>query len=91
MVTDSADRPQAIVAESRVREVPPERQPWTRISEVARALEPGLILSDSLNPGQLLAAVRATPASEYLVLHADGSPAGILAASDLAAALGGSR
>ena len=34
-----------------------------------------------------MAAMRATPASEYLVVHRDGSLAGILAASDLAAAL----
>jgi Zn-dependent protease len=91
VVTDSSDRPQAIVEESRVRAMPPERQPWTTVSEVARALEPGLVLSDSLQPDDLMAAVRATPANEYLVVHPDGSLAGILAASDLAAALGGRR
>lgn len=88
VVTDSADRPQAIVAESRVREVPPERQPWTAVGEVARALEPGLLLPDTLQAIDLLAAVRATPASEYLVVRPDGTLAGILTASDLAAALG---
>jgi Zn-dependent protease len=88
VVTDSADRPQAIVAESRVREVSIERQPWTNISEVARALEPGLVLSDSLDGDALMDAVRATPATEYLILHRDGTLAGILAATDLAAALG---
>jgi Zn-dependent protease len=88
VITDSADRPQAIVMEARVREVPPERQPWTRVGEVARAIEPGLLLPESLRPAELLAAVRATPASEYLVVHPDGSLAGILAATDLAAMLG---
>ncbi len=71
-----------------MRDVPLERQPWTSVAEVARALEPGLLLPDTLQPAELIAAVRATPASEYLVVHADGSLAGILAASDLAAALG---
>ena len=88
VVTDGADRPQAIVAEARVREVPLERQPWTTVAEVARAIEPGLLLPDSLRAGELIAAVRATPATEYLVIHPDGTLAGILASSDLAAALG---
>jgi Zn-dependent protease len=87
VVTDSADRPQAIVGEARVREVPVERQPWTSISEVSRALEPGLLLSDTLDGGALMEAMQATPASEYLILRHDGSLAGILAATDLAAAL----
>jgi Zn-dependent protease len=90
VVTDSADRPQAIVTESRVRELPAERQPWTRVGEVARAIEPGLLLPDTLRPADLMAAVRATPASEYLVVHPDGTLAGILATTDLAAALGSS-
>jgi CBS domain containing-hemolysin-like protein len=68
--------------------VPPERQPWTSVGEVARAIEPGLLLPDTLEAAELIAAMRATPASEYLVVHRDGSLAGILAASDLAAALG---
>jgi hypothetical protein len=38
---------------------------------------------------ELIAAIRATPAHEYLVVHPDGSPAGILATSDLAALLKG--
>jgi Zn-dependent protease len=87
VVTDSADRPQAIVAEARVRELPVERQPWTNISEVARALEPGLLLPDSLEGGALMEALQATPASEYLIMRRDGTLAGILAATDLAAAL----
>jgi Zn-dependent protease/CBS domain-containing protein len=88
VVIDRADRLQAIVTEARIREVPLDRQPWTSVSECARALEPGLLLADTLQPSDLLAAIRATPASEYLVLRADGAPAGILASSDLAAALG---
>jgi Zn-dependent protease len=91
VIVDAAQRPQAIVEEIRVRDVPVERQAWKSVSEVARALEPGLILPDALSGEALMAAVRATPAGEYLVIAADGSPAGILAASDLATALGGGR
>jgi Zn-dependent protease len=89
IVTDSADRPQAIVEEARVRALAPEQQPWTRVTEVARAIEAGLVLSDSLGPEELIAAIRATPASEYLVVHPDGSLAGIFATSDLAALMNG--
>ena len=87
VVTDSADQVQSIVEEARVRELPPERQPWTPVHAVARALEPGLILADSLTARGLVDAIRRTPASEYLVLRPNGSLAGVFAASDLAAAL----
>ena len=87
VVVDSSEHPQSIVEESRVRRVPSERQAWTPIGDVARALEPGLVLLDSLDSQALVEAIRRTPANEYLVVHPDGSPAGILAASDLAAVL----
>lgn len=91
IVTDSYERPSAIVEESRVRELPLERQPWTHVGDLARALEPGLVLLETLDATELIAAMRATPANEYLVVHADGSLAGVLAASDLVAALGTTR
>jgi hypothetical protein len=87
VLVDSSDRPQAIVDEASIGAVPPDRRPWTRLTEVARRLEPGLVLPLGLHGEELLAAMRATPAHEYLVVDADGSPAGILATSDLAAAL----
>lgn len=91
VVVDSEYRPQAIVEENRVRDVPVERQAWTPVTAVARRLEPGLVISDTLGGAALMNAVRSTPAGEYLVVGADGHPAGILAAGDLAAALGGGR
>lgn len=90
VLVDTADQPRAIVDEALIGAVPPERRPWTQLSEVARPLEPGLILQLGLAGQDLLSAVRATPAHEYLVVHEDGSPAGILAMADLAATLQGS-
>jgi Zn-dependent protease len=87
VVVDAADHPRAIVDEARIGAVPPDRRPWTRLVDVARGLEPGLVLPTGLSGQELLEAVRATPAHEYLVVHADGSPAGILATADLAAQL----
>jgi Zn-dependent protease/CBS domain-containing protein len=91
VIVDIDLHPRAIVEENRVRDVPVDRQAWTSVTEVARALEPGLIISDELTGDALMSAVRAQPAGEYLVVRPDGSPAGILAASDLAIALGGGR
>jgi Zn-dependent protease len=90
VLIDAAERPQGIVDEALIGAVPPERRPWTPLTEVARPMEPGLVLDVGLSGKDLLAAVRATPAHEYLVVHKDGSPAGILAAVDLAASLKGS-
>ena len=87
VVVDGRQQPQAIVDEAMIGAVPPERRPWVPVSEVARPLEPGLVLDVGLSGADLLAAVRAVPAHEYLVVNRDGSPAGILAAADLAASL----
>jgi CBS domain containing-hemolysin-like protein len=89
VLVDAADRPAAIVDEAKIGSVPVDRRPWTALSTVARPLEPGLMLPVHLSGTDLLDAVRATPAHEYLVVNEDGSPAGILAAADLAAALKG--
>lgn len=87
VIVDGADRPRAIVDERRIRAVPVDRQAWTSVADVSRAIEPGMVLPLTLTGQALVDAVREFPASEYLVVRPDGSPAGILAASDLAAAL----
>jgi len=89
VLVDNTDQPRAIVDEELIGAVPPERRAWTQLSEVARPLEPGLILRNGLAGEDLLSAVRATPAHEYLVVHDDGTPAGILATADLAVRLQG--
>lgn len=89
VVVDTADRPRAIVDELQIGAIPPEQRPWTYLDAVSRPIEPGLVLRLGLSGEDLLAAVRATPAHEYLVVHTDGTPAGILATADLAAALKG--
>jgi Zn-dependent protease len=89
VLVDARQQPQAIVDEARIGAVPPERRAWTAITEVARALEPGLVLNLGMSGADVLAAVRTTPAHEYLVVDQQGSPAGILAAADLVASLRG--
>jgi hypothetical protein len=46
-----------------------------------------MVLGVDLTGDALLAALRHTPAHEYLVVHPDGSAAGILSARDLLAEL----
>lgn len=87
VLVDAADEPRAIVDEAQIGSVPPDRRAWTQLSSVARPIEPGLVLPVSLGGDELLAAVRATPAHEYLIVNSDGTPAGILATADLAAVL----
>jgi CBS domain containing-hemolysin-like protein len=48
-----------------------------------------MVLGANLAGDSLLDAMRSTPAREYLVVHEDGSLAGILSASDLMAQLTG--
>ena len=66
---------------------PAERQPWMSVSDLARPVEAGLVLSTSLTGEDLMSAVQRTPATEYLVAGADGSLQGVLARNDLIAVL----
>lgn len=88
VVIDESGRSRAIVRESDISGVEQRRRPWTTLAEVSRSLEPGLIISQDLPGAAVLERVRATPATEYLVIGPDGVSLGVLAISDLARALG---
>ncbi|WP_326846255.1 site-2 protease family protein [Streptomyces kaniharaensis] len=83
VVVDGRGEPIAIVRESAVRAVPERRRPWVAVGPLARDLEPGLKLSADLSGEDLLRAVRATPAAEYLVVEADGRVYGVAALTDI--------
>jgi Zn-dependent protease len=87
VVVDSTSRPRAVVSEAHVMAVPEARRPWTPVADVARPVEPGLTLTDTLSGEQLLDALRQLPASEYLVVGRDGGVVGVLAAVDVARVL----
>ncbi len=87
VVVDSRDRWSGIVSEAAVQATPPERQPWMSVSDLARPVESGLVLSPTLTGEDLMTAVQQTPATEYLVAGADGNLKGVLARADLVAAL----
>jgi Zn-dependent protease/CBS domain-containing protein len=87
VVVDATSRPRAVVSEAHVMAVPEARRPWTPVADVARPVEPGLTLTDTLTGEQLLDALRQLPASEYLVVGRDGGVVGVLAAVDVARVL----
>ncbi len=84
VVVDADNEPAAIVDELLVTTLPPDRRAWTPVSEVARPLEPGLILSTDIDAAGLLRHMQTTPAHEYFVVHPDGSAAGVISARDFA-------
>lgn len=87
VVVDSANRPTALVNEAAVIATPEDRRPWIPVHQVARSIQPGMILPADLAGEQLVAAMRATPASEYLVVDKVGAVYGVLATSDIDNAL----
>lgn len=91
VLLDRDERPSAIVDERAIGLVPPERRAWTPVSQVARPLEPGLMIPTGLAAKDLLERMQKTPAREYLVVGPDGSPAGIIATLDFARRLKGRR
>lgn len=83
VVVDGRGEPIAIVRESAVRAVPEHRRPWVSVGPLARDLEPGTRLDADLGGEDLLRALQATPAGEYLVVEADGRMYGVAALTDI--------
>ncbi|MFJ8042166.1 site-2 protease family protein [Kitasatospora sp. NPDC096147] len=83
IVVDGRGEPVGLVKEAAVNAVPEHRRPWVQVGALARDLEPGLRLGAELTGEELLAALRSTPATEYLVLRPDGTPYGVLTLADL--------
>jgi len=83
VVVDGTGRPLGLVSEAAVTATPEQRRPWIDVGTLSRSLEPGLVLGSELAGEDLVRAMQATPASEYLVLGPDGGVYGVLAASDV--------
>ncbi len=87
VLTDAEGRPVAVSQEAAVSAVPVERRPWVPVSSVSAALDPRAALPADLSGEPLLVAMTAHPASEYVVVEADGTLVGVLATADVEAAL----
>jgi len=89
VVVDHDATPIAIVNETAVMATPPQRRPWIDVGSLARALEPGIVLSADLSGMELIEAVQRSPATEYLLIEPSGQVFGVLATSDLDRAFAG--
>jgi CBS domain containing-hemolysin-like protein len=88
-IVDSAGRPTGVVSEAAVTATPADRRPWVSASSVSRQVNPAEFVSAQLTGEDLLRSLQRVPATEYLVVEADGAVYGVLAATDVAQALRG--
>jgi Zn-dependent protease len=86
LVVDEHGLPTAVVSEEALQATPEDRRPWLTTGSVARTLEPGMTLPADLSGAQLVRAMQQQPATEYLLVEADGSLFGVLVAADVSAA-----
>jgi len=80
--------PAALMSGARVDAMPVTRRPWVPLAEVSRPLAEGLVLDAALPGDAVLRALRAYPASEYLIVEA-GRVLGVLATVDVVARISG--
>lgn len=79
----SAGAPVGVVNEAALMSVPVDRRAWVPTSSVARTLEDGLQLPAGIGGEDLIRAISARPAGEYLLLDVDGSIFGVLSTADV--------
>jgi Zn-dependent protease len=89
VVVNHEGTPTALVSETAVKATPEERRPWIEVGSLARSLSPGVVLAADLSGMDLIKAVQAEPASEYLLIEPSGQVFGVLAAADLDLAFAG--
>jgi Zn-dependent protease len=75
--------PVGVVNEEALLATPEDRRPWVPVSTVARSLEEGLRLPVAITGEDLVRAINAKPATEYLLMAADGSIYGVLSTADV--------
>ena len=87
VVVDAADRLEAVVSEAAVIATPEQRRPWVTVGTLAKRLGPGLVLDARLGGEELLAAMRAHPAAEYVTQDSATGEVRVLVSEDVAKAL----
>jgi Zn-dependent protease/CBS domain-containing protein len=83
VVIDGEGKPHALVSESAVNAIAPNQRPWTTVGEVATRIDAGHIIGVNDTGEEILATLRKNPATEYLVLDANGGVYGVLATADV--------
>ncbi|QNP73671.1 site-2 protease family protein [Streptomyces roseirectus] len=83
VVVDAQGEPLSLVREAAIVGVPEHRRPWVAVSGLAQDLTDGMRVSAELAGEDLLDVLRATPATEYLVVEDTGEIYGVLSAADV--------
>ncbi|MBL1101859.1 site-2 protease family protein [Streptomyces coffeae] len=83
VVVDAHGTPTAVVREAAIVGVPEHRRPWVAVSGLAQDLKDGMRVSAELTGEELLDTLRATPATEYLVMEETGEIYGVLSTADV--------
>ncbi|MEU0744654.1 site-2 protease family protein [Streptomyces sp. NPDC006134] len=83
VVVDAEGDPLSIVREAAIVGVPEHRRPWVAVGGLAQELTDGMRVSAELAGEELLDVLRATPATEYLVVEETGAIYGVLSAADV--------
>ncbi|MFD7492944.1 site-2 protease family protein [Streptomyces sp. NPDC059832] len=83
VVVDGHGEPKGIVREAAIVAVPEHRRPWVAVSGLAQDLTEGMKVSAELSGEALLDRLKASPATEYLVLEETGEIYGVLSTADV--------
>lgn len=83
VVVDGHGAPTGIVREAAIAAVPQHRRPWVAVSTLAQDLTDGMRVPAELTGQPLLDHLRASPATEYLVVEDTGEIYGVLATTDV--------
>ncbi|GHI08945.1 site-2 protease family protein [Streptomyces cellostaticus] len=83
VIVDADGNPLSLVREAAIVGVPEHRRPWVAVSGLAQDLTDGMRVSAELAGEELLDTLRATPATEYLVVEETGEIYGVLSAADV--------
>lgn len=83
VVVDGHGTPTAVVREAAIVGIPEHRRPWVAVSGLAQDLKDGMRVSAELTGEELLDTLRATPATEYLVVEESGEIYGVLSTADV--------
>ncbi|NSC20723.1 site-2 protease family protein [Streptomyces albus subsp. chlorinus] len=83
VVVDGRGDPLSLVREAAIASVPEHRRPWVAVSTVAQDLREGMRVPAELTGEDLLEWLRATPATEYLVVEETGEIYGVLSTADV--------
>ncbi|WP_425575857.1 site-2 protease family protein [Streptomyces axinellae] len=83
VVVDGRGEPLSLVREAALAGVPEHRRPWVAVSTLAQDLKDGMRVPAEMAGEDLLEYLRATPATEYLVVEETGEIYGVLSAADV--------